>query len=679
MEGASLVEQRPPGVSADATWLNDREVWERAATARDGTKQGEVTQWRADGTLYLRGHYVAGRLHGPFSFFHPNGQVAREGVYVAGEPEGVIVAYGSDGPTPEVLRTCCVPEGAWQMRSRFDGGRLLGELFYDREGRVLLSDGTLRPERPANVPDAADYDEYARRWMHGALDDRGGWTGVWRFWNDGGGLEEEADYKETRKLWSRLYDPDGSLRQAVHYEGDSIRHGSYRKRLQPDEESPWTDARIRQERGAFEHGSAVGPWTYLDASGAVVRAIDYGRAYQEAETSSLDVFKDAKADWTSAARALLAEGRTREGVCAAARAAAQKQDREELLGFLREVTVPVTEATSQALLAALTQGEVTVGKALDALVGGADPASVLRTLSSILKGASHAALDFIDASIVLAPDRRMSFMTRALVRIELGDLPGALADTDVVEGDSVDAAGFLRQYVRVLFPRFDFWPAREPPESPLEDMPDAPGQPFEALRWAVQLYATRVDLARRELLRRFPAAPGWLPPDVSALLPDGPLPLTRRTVEITDETDEGTETTEMVVDETVKPDPREMAVPTLMRLCRCSWAALGWLCWSAGLDRVALPEQMKAPPNFDKAAGMIIARYWRAQDGVVTGGLRSVTHGVPGFLWEGIDVDGMPRHFVEMAHEEYLEARAAMLFLASPENVSPFQADLRQT
>jgi hypothetical protein len=74
---------------------------------------------------------------------------------------------------------------------------------------------------------------------------------------------------------------------------------------------------------------------------------------------------------------------------------------------------------------------------------------------------------------------------------------------------------------------------------------------------------------------------------------------------------------------------------------------------------------------------MAIARYWRAQDAVNTGGLRSLTAGVPGFAWEELEIEGIPRHFAEMAQEEYLEIRSVFLFLMSPENVSPFQADLR--
>jgi antitoxin component YwqK of YwqJK toxin-antitoxin module len=675
--GADSAPARPQGVPPEAVWLPDRELWEQAY---QGPGAGEGTQWRSDGTLYMRVRYREGKLDGPFTIYHPNGQVAREGSYIEGEIDGPMVSYGSDAPTPESLRGCCVPENAWQMKSRFERGRLQGEVFYDRQGRQLLSDGTLRPERPEALPAAAEFDEYTRRWMQGTCDDRGCWMGAWRFWTEAGALDEEAEYRDTRKVWSRLYDADGSVREEVHFEGESVRHGPYRRRLLAGEEGPWADRRIREERGAFEHGQLVGPWTFLAADGGVLRAVDYGRAHEEAETAALPALADQEgtaAHWMGLAAALRPQGRVRESLCAAARAAACSGRTAELLGLLAEVTVPLSAEANDRALAALAEGEVTVARALDALVGGGDPASVLRTLASVQKGVPRASRDLVEAAILLAPERRMAYMTRALIRIELGDLEGARADTGRVAPESSEAAEFLRNYLRVLFPSFSFWPAREIPHSPLEDMPEAPGQPLAAVRRAIQVYATRLGGLRAALVERMGGSPPWLPPDLSALFPDGPVALRNETAQIVDQTDEGAEITEVRIDESL--DVTGLGVPALMRMSRVQWAALGWLCWSAGLDRVALPDSLAPPANFDQAAGMIIARYWRAQDGIVTGGLRSMTAGVPSFSWEEMDVDGLPRHLAELAHDEYLEMRAAFLFLSSPENLSPFQSDLRQT
>jgi hypothetical protein len=180
---------------------------------------------------------------------------------------------------------------------------------------------------------------------------------------------------------------------------------------------------------------------------------------------------------------------------------------------------------------------------------------------------------------------------------------------------------------------------------------------------------------RDELARRVPGAP-WLPPALPALLPDGPVALAAFDAEIVDETDQGPETSTVRIDETLAPS--DLGIPALMRLARGQWAALCWLCWSAGLREVGWPSAIDPPAHFAQAAGMTIARYWRAQDAVQTGGLRAMQAGVPGFVWEGMDIESIPRHFAEMAQEEYLEVRSLFLFLMSPENVSPFQEDLRQ-
>jgi hypothetical protein len=678
-------------VPEGAEYRVEGDIWELATRGADGKKAGDVAQWRSDGTLYLRGKYQADRLEGEFTIFHPTGQVARQGKFVGGERDGEVISYACEEESPEPLRACCVPDNAWQMKSRYLRGQLEGETFYDRQGRVLLSDGTLRPERPAALPEDASFDEYSKRWGAGGTDERGLYVGPWRFWTAEGTLDEEAEYRETRKIWSRLHDPGGGVRLEVHFVEDGVRHGPYRRVLGgkaadgsqgPDDESPYADPRIREERGAFHREQRVGPWTFLDAGGAIVRAVDYGPAHDEAGEASA-VFLDGGPaggddDFLALAATLRAAGRVREAVCAVARAAGRSGSTEALVALLAEVTVPVTPETGARLVAGLAEGQVTVARVLDALLGGADPASVLRTLASIVKGASRASHDFIQAAILLAPERPMAYMTRALILLELGDDAGARADAERVEPESSEAASFLRAYVRVLFPELTFWPRREIPHSPLEDMPEAPAQPLPAVRRAIQLYATRIGLIRAALaaLCSGSRSPAWLPPDLGRLLPDGPLPLAARTAQIVDETDEGTETTEVKIDETLRLDG--LGVPALMRLCRVQWAGLCWLCWSAGLDEVGLPDALAPPANFDQAAGMVIARYWRAQDAVVTGGLRSLSAGVPSFVWEEQDLDGLPRHFAEMVQDEYLEMRAVFLFLASGENLSPFQSDLRQ-
>jgi hypothetical protein len=207
-------------------------------------------------------------------------------------------------------------------------------------------------------------------------------------------------------------------------------------------------------------------------------------------------------------------------------------------------------------------------------------------------------------------------------------------------------------------------------------MPVAPTQSAEAVRRAIQVYATRLQQIRAALLARLPGAPAWLPPALPGLLPQGPLDLRSFSAEIVDETDEGPETSTVQIDERLELEG--WTIPSLLRLARSQWTGLCWLCWSAGLDEVRLPITLAPREDFAQAAGMAIARHWRAQDAVATRGLRAMTAGVPGFLWEEMEIEGMPGLFAEMASDEYLEMRSVFLFLSSEDNLSPFQSDIRQ-
>src|SRR6185369_7608755 len=174
---------------------------------------------------------------------------------------------------------------------------------------------------------------------------------------------------------------------------------------------------------------------------------DFGTPTLDEEVASRAVFADEErsaAEWWQMAQALRTEGHLREALCAAARSAARSESAEALRGLLAETTVALTETASAQLTAGLADEKGTVPRALSALVAGADPAAVLRTLASVLKGTPRASCDLVEASILLAPQRRMTYMTRALLRVELGDPEGARADADRIEADAEEAAAFLR-------------------------------------------------------------------------------------------------------------------------------------------------------------------------------------------------------------------------------------------
>ena len=50
---------------------------------------------------------------------------------------------------------------------------------------------------------------------------------------------------------------------------------------------------------------------------------------------------------------------------------------------------------------------------------------------------------------------------------------------------------------------------------------------------------------------------------------------------------------------------------------------------------------------------------------------------MPGFEWQGVDIDALPRHLAEMAAAEYIAVRSMFIWLASSDALSPFQDDIR--
>jgi hypothetical protein len=186
------------------------------------------------------------------------------------------------------------------------------------------------------------------------------------------------------------------------------------------------------------------------------------------------------------------------------------------------------------------------------------------------------------------------------------------------------------------------------------------------------------------------AAPPWLPPDPSALLPDGPAPLEAWEFEEVIEDDEDPDAPDEEARDAapepeaklVKADERlpldaATPLPTLLRHARREWVGLAWMCWAVGLDRVALPDAIRAPAAFGQAAGLSIERLWRCRDRLITGSLRAMTQGVPGFQWQGIEIDLMPPLLAEIAAEEYREMRAVFYWLCDEGVQSPWQENVR--
>ncbi|HLK89547.1 MAG TPA: hypothetical protein VKZ18_06620 [Polyangia bacterium] len=664
--------ERPAGVPEGSFWNPDAGGWEVSQQNAQGAREGECLFYRRDGSLQSRFRFVGGLQEGPFEMFHPDGRLAREGRFTAGRLEGIVSAHASAGAGAEPLRACCVPEAAARLDLRYEAGAVVQEIFYDAGGRAILSSGEPCPPRPAGVPEDADYDEAGTRWTRWRPDSH-------RIWSAAGRLETESEWDGARRT-TRTFDAGGRIVESVQVSRDGTRDGAFLRRFAAGGASPFADREIREERGTFERGQVVGTWSFAGADGAVRRAVARGAAFEPGGELASPAFAsggDTAEAWRALASALRGEGRVREGLCAAARAAARDGDGVALERALAADVVPLRpELAAERGDALVRSVESTVASILDGLLSGADAAAAFRALAGVLPGAHPAAPDFVAASLLLAPERRLTHLTRALIRFQYGDETGARADVEIVAGEAPEAAAALAAHLDAGFRPFSFWPAREPlaPDPALADLGAGLVRELAEVRATIAVYATRIGQVRTAVraLVGPTAAPAWLPPDLSALLPDGPVPL--RQAHLSAELGEG-EIAEADVDEQIVT--AGLGVPALLGEAQADWAALAWLCWSAGLERVALPEALAEPPLFAVAMKTIVTRCWRAQDRLTTGGLLARTNGVPGFTWEGRDIDELPRQLAQSAAEEYLRARAAFLWLASPDVVSPFQIDLR--
>jgi antitoxin component YwqK of YwqJK toxin-antitoxin module len=675
---AGTAPERPAGLPEGGFWNPELGGWEVSRLSAPGTREGECLFYRRDGSLQSRCRFVAGVREGPFTMFHPDGSVSREGVFIAGRAEGLVSAYPGDGPGAEPLRSCCVPPGAARLDLLYEKGDIVQEIFYDAADQPILADGRPWPPLPSGVPDDAEYDEANTQWARRRPE-------LHRFWTEAGVLSSEVEYAKGVRRAARTFDAAGRLAEACEFSPDGARHGAFVRCFPIETESPYADPRIREERGTFDQGQAVGTWSFLDVAGVELRTAVRGLPFAEGGEAGSPAFAPAAGqaapvtaeDWWALSRALRAEGRVREALCATARAAVRQQDRGALERALAADVVALAPALARQRGEVLEQSvDLRVWAILDALIGGADAASAFRAVAAVLPGASAAAADFVAASLLLAPDRRATHLTRALVRLQHGDEEGARGDLAIVADESPDAAALLIGQLQSVLRPFDYWPAREQllVDPTLADLGAGLVRELEEVRAAIGIHATRIGRTRAavQALIGTGARPAWLPPDLSALLPGGPVILRREKVSV--DLGDGA-TGEVEIAEGLATDG--LGVPALLNEAQADWGALCWLCWSVGLQRVALPEALAEPPLFAVAMKTIVTRCWRAQDRLKTGGLLARANGVPGFEWQGIDIDALPQHLAQAVAEEYLRARSVFLWLADPEAISPFQVDLR--
>lgn len=636
---------RPESVPSDAWWDASDQEWVLGPKDDDGQLHGEVSYWRPDGTLCCRCDHEHGQAHGQSCRFHESGELSQTCSFVRGELHGTRSWFSIEGPTTENTRPPGVPEAVMKSEMDYDMGDVTAVRHFDGDGCRLCADGTRFPDRPESLPEGAWWDERADLWKEGRANADAEKIGAWQHW-----------------------DRDGLLLRRCVFEADGL-HGPAWERVEPD------TLRLQgavAARGRYHENVRVGSWEFLDAAEQLVGAFDYGDPVGgDEELVFLDDASRPAAAWLDLAGRYGAQRNLGLWLATLGRAAGAGGDVTQIRGAIAARPAPWT---AEAAMHRAQEGD-SVGDIIDALAAGADVPACLRAMAIQLDQheRSHAALEFIDAAMMLAPDRADYAFTRGLVNMSLGHADAARADAARIPDE--DQRGFLQLYAKVLFPVFDFWPNREEPHTHYDGLPDAPSQPLPAIVALLGKYATRVQQIRGAMLEHDSVSEDtpWMVPDVSALIPKGPVALGTDRFEIPDPEDPD-EPYVVDIDETLELGD---ALPDLLRSARAEWHALCWLLWSTGADRIELPTRMNPPKKFGEAAGMAPARFWRCRDRVHMQGMGAQTQGIPGFEWNGVDIDELPGSLTNMAMFEYQEMQALMYWLTDAEVRSPWQDNLR--
>jgi hypothetical protein len=229
------------------------------------------------------------------------------------------------------------------------------------------------------------------------------------------------------------------------------------------------------------------------------------------------------------------------------------------------------------------------------------------------------------------------------------------ADGSVIVAEGGVAHELREREDDVLLSAYDFWPAREA-FAVVEGDVVSVAQPLQALRDAIVRAGQRLAAYRAALRRK---APELVPPDVSALVKQ-PLPLRRQSVVLP-----GSEMLALIDEE---PSVRDRTPQELALKARLEWTTLCWLCWAAGLDRIALPERLTPRPELYAALLHASSRV-AALDGAELS-LEAYGH------FHGLDETCLPASALSHLADHYREIRAVLLFVSDAECVSPWQDDL---
>lgn len=292
---------RPANIPTTAVW--DETPGEYCDVPElDGKRHGRARWYRADGSLACESGYEHGVEEGPYTRYHPGGDISQVGTMHRDKIHGEVCWTRGPAESPEATVPPQCGTNVVGVRQVHEHGVPYPGHFFDGEDNEVLPDGSSLPARPQGVPPEAAFDPQDGRWFLGL--GSGGFEqrdGKWSWWTSEGTRAQETEYERGTQLTERKFHDDGSLfverikdaqgrelRTAYFYtdgdlnhstdnsyEGDTLvgveihkyRYDLRAKAAREDGEMGWEwfDTKgSSQARGQVVDEEAVGAWTFID-------------------------------------------------------------------------------------------------------------------------------------------------------------------------------------------------------------------------------------------------------------------------------------------------------------------------------------------------------------------------------------------------------------------------------
>jgi|GEM_PF-7059886 len=173
--------RRPKNVPETARYDRDSEMWLGGPRDARDRWHGEISFWRADGSLQQRCEHSHGTPHGAFTRYHESGAVSRTGFLARNKLDGLDICYRTKGPSSDNLLEGAFDKRIARLETEYRSGVSVTQRYFDAKGNQLTYTGDPVPKRPRSVPATAVFAQ--DRWSAGELDRRGLPDGKWRYWD----------------------------------------------------------------------------------------------------------------------------------------------------------------------------------------------------------------------------------------------------------------------------------------------------------------------------------------------------------------------------------------------------------------------------------------------------------------------------------------------------------------